>query len=186
MRGPAEPHPNSYVSCRMNMLLSILPRCVPAHCMSDRSVTRVHPTQAARDQQLRRLCERKPSGKLHAPLKIHQQWLRGGTDREELFDLLKSVDYDKAFVVSIVCVTLVQTTFTSYANCSHDGHVRIFRQAKFKATVTKTKEQLNRASRRKRRQWHTKESMAKKLGWSKCLNRTPCTCFVWPADMLLL
>ena len=52
--------------------------------------------QAAKDQVLRRLCEMKPSGKLNVPLEVHQQWLRGGAKRQELFNLLKSVDYDKA------------------------------------------------------------------------------------------
>lgn len=57
-----------------------------------------HPacSEAARMARLRRVCEKKPSGKLHVPEEIHQKWLaNSGKDREELLDALKQCNWDK-------------------------------------------------------------------------------------------
>ena len=36
------------------------------------------------DAKLRRLCEQKPSGKLNVPRALHEMWLKGGQERDEL------------------------------------------------------------------------------------------------------
>ena len=47
------------------------------------------------DARLRRLRERKPSGKLNVPLSIHEQWVQGGKSRDELRAMLEQNDFDK-------------------------------------------------------------------------------------------
>ena len=47
------------------------------------------------DARLRRLCEKKPSGKIKVPLAIHEQWLAGGKQRDELRALLEQFKFDK-------------------------------------------------------------------------------------------
>lgn len=47
------------------------------------------------DARLRRLCEKKPSGKLNVPQSIHDQWMAGGKQRDELRALLEQFDFDK-------------------------------------------------------------------------------------------
>jgi hypothetical protein len=47
------------------------------------------------DAQLRRLCERKPSGKLNVPLSVHQMWSKGGTDRDELRLMFEQYELNK-------------------------------------------------------------------------------------------
>lgn len=47
------------------------------------------------DARLRRLCEKKPSGKLNVPESIHRAWLAGGTQRDELRVLLEKLELDK-------------------------------------------------------------------------------------------
>ena len=48
------------------------------------------------DARLRRLCERKPSGKINVPEAIHKQWAKGGPERDELRVLLEQYEFDKA------------------------------------------------------------------------------------------
>ena len=55
-------------------------------------------TEGAADARLRRLCERKPSGKCHVTEEVHQQWLRGGASRKKLLKELESVDFNKDWV----------------------------------------------------------------------------------------
>ena len=47
------------------------------------------------DARLRRLCERKPTGKLNVPQSIHEQWLQVGKPRDELRQLLEQLEFDK-------------------------------------------------------------------------------------------
>ena len=49
----------------------------------------------AKKHRLRRLCERKPSGKLNVPEAIHLAWKRGGTEADDLLKLLEASDWDK-------------------------------------------------------------------------------------------
>lgn len=48
------------------------------------------------DARLRRLCERKPSGKINVPEAVHKQWAAGGPQRDELRVLLEQLEFDKA------------------------------------------------------------------------------------------
>lgn len=53
-------------------------------------------TEGARLQRLRRLCERKPSGRINVPEAIHLRWLNGGKhEREALIDELEKSGWDK-------------------------------------------------------------------------------------------
>lgn len=61
--------------------------------------TDTQPSEAAKRNRLRRLCERKPSGKLNVPEAIHLKWKAGGQERKELEDLLEAADFDKASFV---------------------------------------------------------------------------------------
>ena len=47
------------------------------------------------DARLRRLCERKPTGRLQVPAVVHEQWKKGGADRDELRVLLEKSDFQK-------------------------------------------------------------------------------------------
>ena len=53
-------------------------------------------TEAARMQRLRRLCERKPSGKCSVPQEIHLKWKNGTReDRETLMEELERAGWAK-------------------------------------------------------------------------------------------
>ena len=52
-------------------------------------------SEAAKKQRLRRLCERKGSGKLLVPLEVHEMWLKGGHTRDELATVLEEAGFDK-------------------------------------------------------------------------------------------
>ena len=53
-------------------------------------------TEGARLQRLRRLCEKKPSGKCSVPESIHLQWKNGSkTDRESMIDELEKAGWSK-------------------------------------------------------------------------------------------
>ena len=52
------------------------------------------PSQAAKLNRLRRLCERKPSGKLNVPEEIHQQWAAKGHSRDLLLEALEAVNWN--------------------------------------------------------------------------------------------
>lgn len=47
------------------------------------------------DARRRRLCERKPSGKLQVPFAVHEAWSQAGKTRDELRVLLEKNDFDK-------------------------------------------------------------------------------------------
>ena len=53
------------------------------------------PSQEAKLQRLRRLCEVKGSGKCHVTPEIHSQWKRGGADRDKLLEALVLSNYKK-------------------------------------------------------------------------------------------
>ena len=50
--------------------------------------------QEAKKQRLRRICERKPSGRINVPQEIHEQWLKG--DRDGLLQHLEAAGFKKA------------------------------------------------------------------------------------------
>ena len=47
------------------------------------------------DAKLRRLCEQKPSGKLNVPRALHEMWLKGGQERDELRAAFERFEEDK-------------------------------------------------------------------------------------------
>lgn len=44
--------------------------------------------------RLRRLCERKPSGKLNVPEEVHSRWAQKGKARDDLLEELEACDWD--------------------------------------------------------------------------------------------
>ena len=50
---------------------------------------------AAKKNRLRRLCERKPSGKIQVPESIHKMWLAAGHSRDLLLEELENANWDK-------------------------------------------------------------------------------------------
>lgn len=53
-------------------------------------------TEAAKLARLRRLCEKKPSGKCHVPEALHKRWLHGTTqEREALVEELEAAHWSK-------------------------------------------------------------------------------------------
>lgn len=53
-------------------------------------------SEAAKNQRLRRICERKGSGKLHVPEELHNLWKKGGHSREQLRQMLqKKANWNK-------------------------------------------------------------------------------------------
>ena len=64
--------------------------------------------------RLRRLCERKPSGKLRVPEHIHAMWKRGGHDRQELKCMLEEAGWDEDWCV---CVFVCMFGYVTYV-CS--------------------------------------------------------------------
>lgn len=47
------------------------------------------------DARLRRLCEKKPSGKTNVPDAVHKQWAAGGKERDELRKMFEQYECDK-------------------------------------------------------------------------------------------
>lgn len=52
-------------------------------------------SEGAKLGRLRRLCERKPSGKLRVPDAIHDMWKQGGHKRQELLRLLEEAGWQE-------------------------------------------------------------------------------------------
>ena len=53
------------------------------------------PTEAAKNNRLRRLCEKKPSGRMQVPQEIHDIWAKGGPERLALRDQLEGCGWQK-------------------------------------------------------------------------------------------
>ncbi|CAL1159177.1 unnamed protein product [Cladocopium goreaui] len=67
-------------------------------------------TEAAKLARLRRLCEKKPSGKCHVPEELHKRWLHGSLqDREALVEELEAAHWSKDLFVSRVTKTITKT-----------------------------------------------------------------------------
>ena len=107
-------------------------------------------SEAAKKQRLRRVCQRKPSGKLGVPEKVHVMWKEGGSKRDELQELLESAGWDKD---RMCCQCL-------FKPCLQDVFV---------SKVMRTQTSINRKEGRKKRGWYSAERMKTKLQWSKIL-----------------
>ena len=51
--------------------------------------------QAKLEARLRRLCEKKPSGKLQVPDDVHQAWKAGGVQRDNIMEIFVNSGFDK-------------------------------------------------------------------------------------------
>ena len=58
-------------------------------------------SEGAKLGRLRRLCERKPSGKLRVPEAIHTMWKSGGHSRQKLLKMLEDAGYEEDTVPDI-------------------------------------------------------------------------------------
>ena len=52
-------------------------------------------SEAAKKQRLRRVCQRKSSGRINVPEEIHEMWKKGGYARDELCKILEESGWDK-------------------------------------------------------------------------------------------
>lgn len=52
-------------------------------------------SEAAKRARLRRLCEKKGSGKLNVPEEVHLLWKKGGHTRDQLAELLEESGFEK-------------------------------------------------------------------------------------------
>ena len=69
-------------------------------------------SQEAKMAKLRRVCEKKPSGKCKVPEEVHLKWKNNnGDDRKELLQLLESSDWDKD------CLILNHKYVSVYKTC---------------------------------------------------------------------
>ena len=65
-------------------------------------------SEPAKLARLRRLCERKASGKLHVPQQIHDMWSKGGHSRLDLLAKLEDANFDKD---CSICFPVQTTSF---------------------------------------------------------------------------
>lgn len=63
--------------------------------LDDEGDDNVPKTDAAAEARLRRLCEKKPSGRCHVSDDVHARWLKGGVSRSQLLDELKECGFKK-------------------------------------------------------------------------------------------
>lgn len=63
------------------------------------------------DARLRRLCEKKPSGKCNVPSVVHELWSKGGTDRDQLRKMFEEFDCEKADMHACMQFCIQQTAF---------------------------------------------------------------------------
>ena len=58
-------------------------------------------TEGAKQNRLRRLCEKKPSGRCNVPPEIHQKWLHASRDeRDAMIEELDAVSWSKDHLIS--------------------------------------------------------------------------------------
>ncbi len=83
-------------------------------------------TAAARAARLRRVCERKPTGKLNCPEWLHDMW-KNTANRNSLTEKLEASNWDKdrSTVFCLTSIMLFWVTFTYKTLTLHSVH-RIF------------------------------------------------------------
>ena len=67
----------------------------PSKSKVKKPTSEIPETSEAAEARLRRICEKKPSGKLHVTPEIHEQWARGGASRAKLLKQLQDVGFNK-------------------------------------------------------------------------------------------
>ena len=113
-------------------------------------------SEAAKDHRLRRMCEQKPSGKIHVPQPVHDAWMKGGDERRLLREMLEQSNGEKECQRMFSCVVSVRCVFSVF----------LVSQDAFVSTFTRQHEKVSKFRKIKRRQWHTRETMKTKLNWS--------------------
>lgn len=64
-------------------------------------------SEAAKNNRLRRLCEKKPSGRCHVPNEMHERWAQGGAERLKLRDELEQANWNKDWLMVVKHCMLV-------------------------------------------------------------------------------
>ena len=126
------------------------------------------------DARLRRLCERKPTGRLQVPAVVHEQWKKGGTDRDELRVLLEKSDFQKDRYLFCQCCILYMCFFFyqgSKTYCLIPSHFlfEIFPQDVFLNQAIKIIERKKEDTHTIRSGWFTPEGMKTELKWTGTL-----------------
>lgn len=67
----------------------------PSKSKVKKPVSEIPETSEAAEARLRRICEKKPSGKMHVTPEVHEQWARGGASRAKLLKQLQDVGFNK-------------------------------------------------------------------------------------------
>ena len=132
------------------------------------------PSQAAMEGRLRRLCEKKPSGKLRVPEEVHLMWSKGGHTRKELLKKLQDAGWDEdpltVFQLHIFAQIRIPKLYDCFSQALFSSPVfHCFSQDAFVSSVMRSRETISRKKSNRKRGWHTVESMKTKLGWSKLL-----------------
>lgn len=137
------------------------------------------------DARLRRLCERKKSGKLKVPEAVHKAWAQGGSERDNLRALLEQAEFDQDSSRGGQCTSHISCTFL---NCvyiyictirSKSVILSLFinktkqqllsQQATFVCNVVKQIEKRNEHAEEVLSGWFTPEQMKNELKWSPTL-----------------
>ena len=139
-------------------------------------------TEAAKLARLRRLCEKKPSGKCNVPEELHKRWLHGSLqDREALVEELEAAHWSKDHLFEknkfqSVYQSMLLWNGTYVFSLIILDSPRVFQivlacffQDLFVSRVTKTITKTNKLTRKKKRGWFTKETMNTVLKWSSFL-----------------
>lgn len=108
-------------------------------------------TEAAKKARLRRICERKPSGKIHCPEWLHEQWVKN-SDRDDMVAQLEKCNWQKAHDTSPCCI--------SY-------RYLLAWQKKFIKTMTVIHEKLNQRRRETTKGWYSRAEMVSQLTWDE-------------------
>lgn len=68
--------------------------------------------------RLRRVCEKKPSGRCHVPPEIHELWKQGGDKRDELEKIFLNVGENKDYGIQKCyrCVEVMDHTYNHATN----------------------------------------------------------------------
>ena len=120
--------------------------------------------QAAR---LRRLCEKKPSGRCHVPQHIHELWVQGGTKRDELQAMFTEVGENKDALNNITKPSKPMLMFKFQHPYIQYPKGPCCLQELFINTVTKTLERKNSKEQEVQSGWFTPEEMAHTFGLVK-------------------
>ncbi|CAK8993376.1 Uncharacterized protein SCF082_LOCUS3479 [Durusdinium trenchii] len=85
-------------------------------------------SHAAKMAKLRRMCERKPSGKIKVPDDVHKRWVANeGDDREKMLELLEDSNWDKdwPYIKSVV------------AFCRKSGNEKLIKKDRYNKKLEK-------------------------------------------------